>query len=231
MKFSIIIPVYGSEKILRDSYGEISKAIKGVTESYEILFRVDGSPDNSLDVLKSLAKKDERVKVYVNKTNRGLGYTLRKLFEDAKGEHLIYFDADAFLCFDLSFLPTIINRVEEADAVIVSRYFYNPLLPFHRWLASEVYHVLNRVLFSIDIRDIGSGFVVFRKNALQSLRLKSDGFDIHAEVFVKMAKKGYKILEVPLAYKHWSGGSFRLLRHGPKALVNTLKLWRDINRG
>ena len=64
----------------------------------------------------------------------------------------------------------------------------------------------------------------------ESLRLKSDGFDIHAEVYVKMAKKGYKILEVPLAYKHWDGGSFRLLRHGPKALVSTLKLWRDINK-
>ena len=64
--FSIIIPVYGSEKILRESYGEISKAIKGVTESYEILFRVDGSPDNSLEVLKAIAKEDERVKVSVN---------------------------------------------------------------------------------------------------------------------------------------------------------------------
>ena len=95
--------------------------------------------------------------------NRGLGYTLRKLFKDAKGEHLIYFDADAFLCFDLSFLSTIIKRIKEADAVIVSRYFYNPLLPFHRWLASEVYHVLNRVLFSLDIRDIGSGIRRFQK--------------------------------------------------------------------
>jgi len=231
VKFSIIIPVYGSEKILRESYGEISKAIKGVTKSYEILFRVDGSPDNSLEVLKAIAEQDERVKVSVNEVNRGLGYTLRKLFKDAQGKYLIYFDADAFLCFDLSFLPTIIKRIEEADAVIVSRYFYNPLLPFHRWVASEVYHVLNKLLFSIDIRDIGSGFVVLRKDALDSLQLKSDGFDIHAEVYVKMAEKGYKILEVPLAYKHWDGGSFRLLRHGPKALISTLKLWRDIKKG
>lgn len=230
MKVSIVIPVYDSEKILKDSYREISKAINKVTENYEILFRVDGSPDGSEKILNEIAKKDERVKVYIHKPNRGLGYTLRKLFKDAKGEYLIYFDADAFLCFDLCFLSTIIEETKEADAVIVSRYFYNPLLPFHRWLASEVYHLINRLLFEIDIRDVGSGFVIFRKEALDILTLKSDGFEIHTEIFVKMAKKGFKVLEVPLAYRHWEGGSFKVLRHGPRALINTIKLWKDIKK-
>lgn len=228
MKFSIVIPVYGSEKILGESYGEFTKAISAVSDDYEIIFRVDGSPDKSEAVLNEITKDDKRVKVFAHKPNRGLGFTLRKLFEEAQGEYIIYFDADSFLCFDLSFLRSMIDKIEDADAVIVSRYFFNPLLPFHRWIASEAYYWLNKLLFGIEIRDIGSGFVIFRKEALKKITLKSEGFEIHSEVFVKLSQKGCKLKEVPLAYKHWSGGSFRFLKHGPKAVVATFKLWKEM---
>ena len=228
LKFSIVVPVYGSEKILKAGYEEFSAAIGRLGGDYELLYRVDGSPDRSKEVLDEIAAKDERVRVFSHEPNRGLGYTLRKLFEDARGEFVIYFDADSYLCFDLSFLGGVVEKMERADAVIVSRYMLNPILPLHRYLASEAYYLLNKVLFGIEIRDIGSGFVIFRKAALDSLDLKSDGFEIHTEIFVRMARKGYKVLETPLAYKHWSGGSFRFIRHGLKALVYTLKLRREI---
>ena len=228
MKFSIVIPVYGSEKILAESYAAFTRAISAVTDDYEIIFRVDGSPDNSEALLKGIAKKDKHVKVFAHKPNKGLGVTLRKLFEDAQGEYVIYFDADSFLCFDLTFLQSMIDKVSDTDAVIVSRYFFNPLLPFHRWIASEAYYWLNKILFGIEIRDIGSGFVIFRKAALGKITLSSEGFEIHSEIFVKLSKAGCKLKEVPLAYKHWSGGSFRFLKHGPKAVAATFKLWMEM---
>lgn len=230
MKFSILIPVYGSEKILKSGYEAFSREIAKITDEYEILYRVDGTPDDSERILREIAKEDDRVRVFAHSPNRGLGYTLRKLFEDARGEYVIYFDADSFLCFDLEFLPTVTGKAREADAVIVSRYMFNPHLPFHRYVASEAYYLVNRLLFGIQIRDIGSGFVVFRKAALDSLDLSSDGFEIHAEIFVRMADKGYKVLEIPLAYKHWEGGSFRFLTHGVKALIDTFKLRRQIKK-
>ncbi|MBE9532000.1 MAG: glycosyltransferase family 2 protein [Proteobacteria bacterium] len=230
MKFSIVIPVYGSEKILAESYAAFTRAINAVTDDYEIIFRVDGSPDNSEALLNGIAKKDKHVKVFVHRPNKGLGATLRKLFEDAQGEYVIYFDADSFLCFDLTFLQSMIDKVSDTDAVIVSRYFFNPLLPFHRWVASEAYYWLNKILFGIEIRDIGSGFVIFRKAALNKITLRSEGFEIHSEIFVKLSKAGCKLKEVPLAYKHWSGGSFRFLKHGPKAVVATFRLWMEMRR-
>ncbi|MEE8575387.1 MAG: glycosyltransferase, partial [Thermodesulfobacteriota bacterium] len=97
MKISILIPVYGSEKILKEGYKEFSKAVSAVTDDYEILYRVDGSPDDSLKVLEDIASSDKRIKLFSHSPNRGLGYTLRKLFADATGEYVIYFDADSFL--------------------------------------------------------------------------------------------------------------------------------------
>jgi len=228
LKISILVPVYGSEQILEDSHREFSRAIKRVTDDYEIIFMVDGSPDNSEKLLKGIAEKDDHVRVFSHKPNRGLGYTLRRLFEEATGEYVIYFDADSHLCFDLAHLAPVVEKAQDADATIVSRYMLNPILPFHRWLASESYYYLNRILFGIEIRDIGSGFVVMRKAALDEIELHSDGFEIHTEIFVKLAKKGFKVIEIPLPYKHWPGGSFRFMRHGIKALIYTFKLWREV---
>ena len=228
MKISILIPVYGSEKILARGYKSFSDAVKRTTDDYEIIYCVDGSPDKSEELLRSIAAKDPNVTVHSHSPNRGLGYTLRKLIKESSGDYVIYFDADSFLCFDLSFLPAMVEKISDVDAVIVSRYMFNPVLPFHRWLASESYYLLNKILFGIEIRDIGSGFVIFRKSALETLDLSADGFEIHSEIFVRMARKKYKVIEVPLAYKHWPGGSFRFFKHGLKALIYTFKLFRGL---
>lgn len=224
MKLSIVVPVYGSEKILKDSYKEFTKAVKSVTNDYEMLFRIDASPDNSEEVLKKIASKDKKVKIFSHKPNRGLGYTLRKLFQDAKGEYVIYFDADAFLSFDMEMFPVLLKKAEANDTIIASRYVRSPQVPYYRHFASEVYSIINKTLFGINIRDIGSGFVIFKKQVLENINLISNGFDIHIEIYSKLARKNYKIKEIPAAYKHWTGGSFKVFKHGPKTLLNTILL-------
>lgn len=217
---SAVVPVYNSEKILFDSYESIKKELKKITKDYEIIFRNDGSTDNSEDILNEIAK-DKKVRVFSNK-NHGLGFVLRNLFKDAKGDIVIYFDADAYMSFDLSVLPDLLNT--DADVVIASRY-KNGKIPLHRSAPSFVYRIMNRILFGIDIRDIGSGFVIFKKKVLDSVELSSDGFEIHIELFTKIKEKGFKIIEVPVSYSHWKDGSFKISSHGPKTLANTIRYW------
>lgn len=224
MKLSLVVPVYGSEKILEKAHKEFTKAVKSVTNDYELLFRIDDSPDNSEQVLKKIISKDKKVKIFSHKPNKGLGYTLRKLFQDAKGDYIVYFDADAFLSFDLEMFPVLFKKTKTSDAVIASRYVKSPQVPFYRHFASEIYSLINNTLFGIRIRDIGSGFVIFKKKAIRNINLTSDGFDIHIEIYSKLARKKYKIEEVPATYKHWRGGSFKVFKHGPKTLLNTILL-------
>jgi glycosyltransferase involved in cell wall biosynthesis len=225
MKLSLVVPVYGSEKILEGAYREFTKSAKAITSDYEILFRVDASPDNSEELLKKITKEDKHVKIYSHKPNRGLGYTLKNLFKDAEGDYIIYLDADSYLSFDLEALPLLLKKAENKDVVIASRYLENPELPIHRWLASESYNLINRMLFGVSVRDVGSGFVVFRKKAIKSVNLVSDGFDIHIEIYSKLKRNKCSIEEIPVNYKHWEGGSFKIFKHGPKTLMNTFSLW------
>jgi hypothetical protein len=112
----------------------------------------------------------------------------------------------------------------DADVAIASRY-KDSKVPLCRLIPSLTYRVINKLLFDIDIDDTGSGFVVFKKKALDSVKLFSDGFEIHIELYTKIKKAGFSIVEVPVRYSHWKGGSFKVLKHGPRTLANTVKIW------
>lgn len=229
MKLSIVIPVYESAQILEQGYFFILKILKNITQDYEILYRNDGSSDNSQEVLNKLCSQDKNVRIFSNKKNKGLGFTLRSLFKDAKGEYIIYLDADSYQCFDLSLIERFIKEMKENDVIIASRYeVATRQIPFYRVYPSRVYYWINKVLFGISIKDIGSGFVVFKKKALNIVNLNSDGFDIHIEIFAKLHKAGFRIKEIPVNYTHWYGGSFNVFKHGPKTLLNTIKLFFSI---
>jgi glycosyltransferase involved in cell wall biosynthesis len=230
MKISAVIPVYNSSKILNGTYKNIDAELKKITDSYEILFRDDGSKDNSKEILNRLSNK-KNVRVFFNEENKGLGYTLRNLFKDCKGEYIIYFDADAYLCFDLGLLPHFIDKMNDNDVLIASRYERkNRNIPFYRIYPSRIYNIINNILFDLNIEDIGSGFVIFKKEVLDSIKLESNKFDIHIELFAKLKKAGYKIEEISANYDHWYGGSFDVFKHGPETLLNTFKLWYKLRK-
>lgn len=226
MKISIVIPVYGSAEILEEGHAFISKILKDITSEYEILYRNDCSPDNSQVILDRLAAKDKKVRIFINPKNMGLGYNLRNLFNDAQGEYVIYLDADAYQCFDLTLIKKFIDDMKDREVTIASRYeVATRQIPWYREYPSTIYYLINKILFGISLRDVGSGFVIFKKKALNKINLASNGFDIHVEIFAKLAKTGAKIQEIPITYKHWYGGSFDVFKHGPKTLLNTIKLF------
>lgn len=221
MKLSAVIPVYNSGKIIFDTYTNVKKQFEKITDDYEILFRNDGSSDDSKERLEKIAKKDKKVKIFSNE-NQGLGFVLRKLFKDATGDFIIYFDADVHLSFDLNSLSYLLNKTSNSDVVIASRYRGNKI-PLRRIIPSLTYRFINRLLFGINLNDTGSGFVIFKKKVFDGLKLYSNGFDIHVELFTKIKKSGHMIIEVPVKYSHWDSGSFKVLKYGPSTLINTLK--------
>jgi len=223
VKISAVIPVYNSGSILQGTYTNVKKALSGMTDEYEILFRNDGSRDGSQEILEKIARSDKHVRIFSNE-NHGLGYVLRQMFKDARGELVVYMDADAYMTFGLSQLPRLAEMTKNADVVIASRYKQGSI-PMHRLIPSRTYKLINELLFGVGIDDIGSGLVVFRKSALDRIKLYSDGFEIHIELYTKLHRAGFSIVEVPTDYVHWDEGSFKMLKHGPRTLAMTMKYW------
>jgi glycosyltransferase involved in cell wall biosynthesis len=227
---SIVVPCYNEEKIIFNTYKEIKKEIEKITQKdYEIIFANDGSEDNTERVLKEISRKDGKVKVISWWPNKGPGYASRQLYKNVSGDIVIQMDAD------LSVGPTIfkkfIKELGNADMIIASRYEgIKANYPLYRWLVSRVYYIICEILFNLRIKDLQSGFFAFNGDIIDSIELKSSGFEINVELFAKIKKKGYKIKEIPTKFIHRKEGEYNILKKGPFQLFETFKIWRELKK-
>ena len=92
IKVSVIIPVYNVEKYLREC---LESVVSQTLEDIEIIAVNDGSPDNSLSILKEYSAKDSRI-VIIDKQNEGVGKARNDGINAASGEFLAFMDSDDF---------------------------------------------------------------------------------------------------------------------------------------
>lgn len=76
-KVSVIVPVFNESENIRELFTEISRVMRRDFTDYEIIFVDDGSNDGSLDILKEMKKKDDRL-IYYAKIRSGT-HTFREI--------------------------------------------------------------------------------------------------------------------------------------------------------
>ena len=92
-KISVIIPVYNVEKYLREC---LDSVVNQTMRDIEIICINDGSTDNSLDILKEYAAKDDRI-IVINQTNGWLSAARNSGLKIARGEYIQFVDSDDYL--------------------------------------------------------------------------------------------------------------------------------------
>jgi glycosyltransferase involved in cell wall biosynthesis len=90
-KFSVLVANYNNGHFFEECYQSL---IAQTETDWETVILDDGSTDNSLEILKKIADKDPRVKVYQNEKNKGIGYTKKRLIELAESEICGFLDPD-----------------------------------------------------------------------------------------------------------------------------------------
>ena len=83
---SAVVPAFNEEESFSELYGELTKVLPALDNNYEIIFIDDGSTDNSLDVLKKIAAKDKKVRIFSFRKHRGKADALIAGFRVAKGD-------------------------------------------------------------------------------------------------------------------------------------------------
>jgi len=94
MDLSIVTTLYYSAPYIEEFYNRIIAEVERITSNYEIIFVIDGSPDNSLDIAVSLYEKDNRVKVIDFSRNFGHHKAMMTGLAHAKGELVFLIDID-----------------------------------------------------------------------------------------------------------------------------------------
>jgi glycosyltransferase involved in cell wall biosynthesis len=229
---SIVVPCYNEEKNIEKCYRDITtELIKLGIKDYEIIFEQEGSTDRTLEIMKKLEKLDNKVvALELGEKRRGKGFGLRECFKRARGEVIIMMDAD------LSISPSIIKRfiqeIKENDIVIASRFISGgeSKRPFFRNLLSFFYNSISRVLLGINIKDAQSGFKAIRKEVVNSIELKINGFEIDTELLAKAKKKGFKIKEIPATWIQAKESRVNPVIDSLKMLSGLFKIWFELRK-
>lgn len=116
IKFSVLIPMYNAEKYI---YECIKSVIEQTYYDFELIIIDDGSTDNSIDIVKKCATSDSRI-TYFQQSNIGLFRTRQNAVHQAKGEFIVFIDADDY--WESNMLTTLSNIIEKehSDVVIYS---------------------------------------------------------------------------------------------------------------
>lgn len=113
VSISIIIPVYNCEKYIENC---LNSLLKQTFMNWEAVCIDDGSRDNSLQILKSFANRDNRIKV-LHTENRGVSSARNTGIENSVGERLMFLDSDDMLESDA--LQELCNYIREYDYDVV----------------------------------------------------------------------------------------------------------------
>ena len=119
-KFSVVIPVYNSEKTLIELTDRLSATFSKIPGEYEIVFIDDCSSDNSWSILERIHQKDSNVKIIHLQKNFGQHNAILCGLNYAQGDYIITMDDD--LQNPPEEIPKLINKMQEGYPVVYGRY-------------------------------------------------------------------------------------------------------------
>ena len=144
--------------------------------------------------------KYNNLKVIHHTSNRGKGAAVLTGLSHAEGEFVIIQDAD--LEYDPNDYLKLMEAIKKdnADIVLGARFKegYHGLF-IHRFGNRLLTGLLN-LLFNLKLNDCFTCYKLFRRDTINLLNLKEQSFTIETEIVAKAAKKGLRIIEVPVSY-------------------------------
>jgi len=222
MKISVIIPVYNEALTIK----EIIFRVQNVDLEKEIIVVDDHSTDGTSAQLKDINEQYENVQILTHDRNRGKGAALRTGFAAAGGDIIIIQDAD--LEYDPQEYKVLLGPILDgrADVVYGSRFLGGPhrVLFFWHYVGNKFLTLLADVFSNLNLSDMETCYKVFKKKVLNEINLRSNRFGFEPEFTMKVAKKGFRVYEVPISYsgRTYEEGKKIVWKDGLKAVFAIL---------
>ena len=201
---SIFFPMWNEEPYIERAIAE-SKAVcermvaDGDIGDYELIVVDDKSTDRTPEIADALAAADPRVRVVHHEVNRKLGGSIKTGFASARGDIVLYSDAD--LPFDFLEVPRALRILRLYNCDLVSAYRFDRTGEgYTRAVYTFFYNLLIRTMFGVKARDINFAFKLVRRNVLDSVDLRSEGSFIDAELIIRAIRSGFELQQFGVDY-------------------------------
>ncbi len=164
---SVVTPAYGCEECIDEIYRRLSTVLSSITESYEIIFVEDGSPQQDWKRIANLSNTDPKVKGIKLSRNFGQHYALTAGLDHAFGDWVVVMDCD--LQDKPEEIPRLYNKAKEGfDTVIARRTNRNDSL--YRRFSSFVFTSIFSYLGDIKTDPAISNFSVSSQKVISEVR-------------------------------------------------------------
>jgi len=233
--YSIVIPAYNEGARLGATLEKVLAYVRAQGWDAEVLVVNDGSRDNTADIVRRFAAKDPALRLIENPGNRGKGYSVRNGMLNARGQILLFSDAD--LSSPIEEAPKLFSALEKgADIAIGSRWIraetQTQRQPLHRQVFGRIFNLLLRVTLGLPYKDTQCGFKAFTQRAARAVfplqKIERWGFD--PEILFLARKFGLKIEEVPVLWGHSGGARINPLIDGARMFQEMLRIrWYDLS--
>ncbi len=219
---SLILPAWNECEIITTAIREADTALRGITDTYEIIVVDDGSTDGTAELVQQAAETNPAVKLVRHSPNQGYGAALRSGFAAASMDLVAFTDADCQ--FDLTELDRFMLLSRRYEVVCGYRIDRKdtPL----RCLYSRVYNLMVRTLLGTEVRDADCALKVFHRDVVKSLRITGSGFLVNSEMLVQAKQQGRSLVEVGVSHRPRTAGESTVsIRHIPKVLASLARFW------
>ncbi len=225
---TIVVPAYNEELRLPLSLELIAKFMQQSGRETEVLVVDDGSKDKTAAVAESFRVQIPLLRVVPNGENRGKGYSVRHGMQEARGEIVLFTDAD--LSAPIEEADKLIAAMAEYDVAIGSRALDRNLIAVHeskfREFAGIVFNKIVRIVLWLPFVDTQCGFKAFRRERCKVIfeqqQIERFGFD--PELLYLARHHGLKSVEIPVRWAHSPATKVSMLRDSVQMFLDVFTI-------
>lgn len=206
-RLSYFFPAHNEEDNIEALVAEALETLPTLADAFEIIAVDDGSKDRTGEIADRLAAEHpDVVRVVHHMPNRGYGGALRSGFEASRYELLAFTDGDRQ--FKVADIGRLTARMAEADRPdVVVGYRIKRADPLVRIVYARTYKLANRIFFGLRVTDVDCACKLFRRSALEGIRVESGGAFFSAELLNRIRQAGRSIAEVGVPHYARVAGS------------------------
>lgn len=212
-----MIPAYNEEQRLPKTLETVGGWISArAFEFCELLVVDDGSTDRTSALVETYARANSCVKLIRNPGNRGKGFAVRNGMLSARGEWILYTDADLSTPVEEFDRLHQFAEQQQASIAIGSRALDRSMVSVHqnafREYSGRFFNLMMRLLTGLAFDDTQCGFKLYNAHAAQTVfsRQLLDGFSFDVEDLYIAKICGLKAIEVPVHWANVEGSKVRL---------------------
>jgi dolichyl-phosphate beta-glucosyltransferase len=230
---SIVIPAYNESKRIPAMLSQVLGYAASLGRTWEVVVVDDGSSDDTAALVEEMGRQAPSVRVLRNVANAGKGAAVRKGMLAARGERVLFTDAD--LSAPIAEAARLFEALDAGfDVAIGSRALRPEWIGVHqsamREAAGKFFNFFMRLLTGLDYRDTQCGFKAFRREAAQTVfaaqRIDGWGFDVEALYLAR--KFGFRTQEVAVHWDHSAASKINPFGDGLRMAAEVLKIrWND----